>query len=157
MSSLRAITIQRLFAVLYSLQIPLIFLAGMHLVNVYTGAVAWQNVTATVQHLHFVHLCNYKSELVCGSELNCHPPCLTSFARSPFTSLALLVLNFLFNDESGSAWAFSDGDRLVFGQEGEIAGCTSVCDGMDANLKVSILFKSIRHMKVVVCCGYLIH
>lgn len=40
----------------------------------------------------------------------------------------------------GSAWALADGDRLQFGQEGEIAGCTDVCDGMDKE-RVAVLFK----------------
>jgi len=40
----------------------------------------------------------------------------------------------------GTAWSFSDGYRLEFGQEGEVAGCTSVCDGMDHE-RVAVHFK----------------
>ena len=64
---------------------------------------------------------------------------LLSFFLSFFLSFLLRVSQSKFYNKWGSAWALADGDRLQFGQEGEIAGCTDVCDGMVASLKKAAL------------------
>ena len=58
-----------------------------------------------------------------------HAPFFLSFFPSFFVAQSKS------HKKSGTAWALSDGDRLQFGQEGEIAGCTDVCDGMVARTK----------------------